>query len=106
MSLRDHVTGEKPPNPMTGDRGGKPDKGSIDNWWGRDIWWKVVDEKPPDPGRVLGGKPTPYDWGLKGRKYWFKYETWKSKGRSLDEGWLKSRAVTYNAAEDVKSGFT
>ena len=89
MILRDHVTGEKPPNPITGDRRVKPDKGSIDNCWRRDICWKVVDEKLPDPLRVLRRKPMPYDWGLKGSESWFRHETWKSKGRSLDEGWLK-----------------
>ena len=67
------------------------------------IWWKVVHEKPLDLGGILGGKPTPYDWGIKGWGSRARYETWKSKGRSFDEvvGW-KSHAVTCNAAEDVK----
>ena len=62
----------------------------ITRWLSRErYWWKVVDEKPPDPGGVLGGKPTPYDWGLKGRGSQFRHETWKSKSRSLNEGWLE-----------------
>ena len=60
-----------------------------DNCWGRDTEEKVVDEKPPDPGGVLGGKPTPYDWGLKGRGSRARHETWESKGRSFDEGRLQ-----------------
>ena len=38
--------------------------------WERDIKKKIVTEKPFDPGRVLGKKPTTYDWGLKGRRSW------------------------------------
>ena len=46
---------------LIGDRGGKPDKGSINDYWKREIWWKIVNEKSLDPGGVLGGKPMPYD---------------------------------------------
>ena len=55
-----------------------------ENWTRINQWLlrKVVDEKPPDPGGVLGGKPTPYDWGLKGR------ESWHFEG-SFDEDWLE-----------------
>ena len=77
MSLKKHVTGEKPPNPITEDMRRKPDKGSSDNCWGRDIWWKVVDKKSPDPMGVLEEKPTLYNWGLKSQKIWFKHETLK-----------------------------
>ena len=83
---------------MTGDKKEKPDKGSIDkkplNLDGklkkkRYFEKKVIDEKLLDPERVLEGKLTPYDWGLKGRKSWFRHETWKLKGRSLDKDWLE-----------------
>ena len=60
-------------------------------WWllREKYWWKVVDEKPPDSREVLERKLTSYDWGLKGRGRRFRHETWKSKGRCLDEGWLE-----------------
>ena len=77
MSLKDHVANEKPPNPMTGDKGVKLDKGSIDKkplnpdrklrrkigalLKKRYFEKKVVNKKSPNLGRVLGGKPTPYD---------------------------------------------
>ena len=31
----------------------------IDGCWRRDTEKKVVDKKPPDPEKTLGGKPTP-----------------------------------------------
>ena len=62
---------------MTGERGGKADKVSIDkkplnsdeklrrkiNVLLRKRYFErnIVNEKPPNPGRVLGGKPTPYN---------------------------------------------
>ena len=77
MSLKDYVASEKPPNPMTGDRKRKLDKGSINkklpNLDGklrkkigtllrkRYFERKVVNEKLPDPRGVLGGKSTPYN---------------------------------------------
>ena len=77
MSLKDHIAGKKPPNPITGNRRRKPDKKSIekkplnpDGELKRKIGdllrkryyeKKVVDEKPPDPRGVLERKPTPYD---------------------------------------------
>ena len=89
---------------MTGDWRGKPDKDQSRERY----WWKVVDEKHPDPGGVLGRKPTPYDWGLQGQGSQFRYETWKSKSRYFDEGQLEvtcshvqSCAVMCCAAEDI-----
>ena len=40
-------------------------KRKINDYWKRNIKKKVADEKPPNPKRVLGGKPTSYDWDLK-----------------------------------------
>ena len=61
-------------------------------------WGKFVDEKPLDLERVLGEKPTPYDWGLK--------RISESKGRSFDlhlaRNHMQSCKVMYNGTGDVK----
>ena len=67
-------------------------------------WWKVVDEKPPDPRGVLGGKPTPYDWGLQGRgsMFWWRSAGSHVQSRAVTCSHVQSRAVTCSAAEDVE----
>ena len=69
------------------------------NRWcgGRVIEGKVVDEKPLDPVKVVRGKPTLYDWGVKGQKSQAWHEIWKSKGGNFDKAvGKKLRVVTYN----------
>ena len=56
---KDHIAGEKPPNLITEDSGRKLI--TVEES-------KIVNEKLPDPKRVLGKKQTPYDWGLKKMK--------------------------------------
>ena len=67
-------------------------------------WWKIVDEKSPDPGGVLGEKPTPYDWDFKSRGS-------RDFEGSFNEGWMEvtyshvqSHAVTCIAAGDFERG--
>ena len=77
MSLKDHITSEKPPNPMTGDKRRKSDQRSNDKKSSnpdgklkrkigtllkkRYFEKKFVDKKPSDSREFLREKPMPYD---------------------------------------------